>query len=55
MNKKLNLNLTKVTGLRFDKNQTMTYVPVVKENVLPKTELARKDGKSFRNKNWKSS
>lgn len=43
------LNLNKVTGIRHDKGQRMTYVPVKKETKLPTVNKSMKTKPNTKN------
>jgi len=47
------LKLDRVTGIRHDLGQRMTYVPVKKEKKLPTVEKSRKASSNIKQNKWK--
>ena len=50
---KQNLQLNKITGIRHDLGQKITYVPVKKDNKLPITSKSMKSSENTKQGKWK--
>jgi hypothetical protein len=50
---KPNLQLDKITGIRHDLGQRMTYVPVKKEKKLPYQKKSMKTSANIKEGRWK--
>jgi hypothetical protein len=47
-----NLQLEKITGIRHDLGQRMTYVPVKKENKIPYQKKSMKNSANVKEGKW---
>lgn len=50
---KKNLTLDRITGIRPDRGQKMTYVPVIKEKKLPSVNKSQKNSPNVKQNKWK--